>query len=218
MNRGEEDYIKALYEIETAQSDEDPVTNVQLAQYFSHTVQTVNEMVKKLAKKSMVAYIPYKGSKLTKEGREIAARMIRVHRIWETFLCDHLGYSWEEVHDEAECLEHMTTPLLEARLYSFLGEPKTCPHGNTIPLINEDPSDTPGIKLTDAKEQEQYALKRVVDEKALLTYLNQLEMHIGQKFTVERVDPVGEIVTIQIENRQIAIGFKVAMKLYITQH
>lgn len=216
MNRGEEDYIKAIYELVSRQQSDGLVTNLQLSQYFSHTAQTVNEMIKKLVNKGMVEYTPYKGSALTKEGRNAAARMIRVHRIWETFLVEKMGYSWEEVHEEAEGLEHFTTKKLEERLFAFLGEPKTCPHGNMIPGSEEALMRDGNIRLVDAAEQKKYCLKRVIDDKDLLTYLNRLKIHIGQQLRVVRVDPISEIIELLIDDRHVVIGYKVAMQLYVS--
>lgn len=216
MNRGEEDYIKAIHELEYGMKGGGLVTNLQLSLFFSHTAQTVNEMIKKLAKKNMVNYIPYKGSVLTEEGRRVAARMIRVHRIWETFLVDKLGYSWDEVHEEAECLEHITTEKLEEKLFVFLGKPQTCPHGNLIHGINEVTSESDTLRLIDATTKEHYCLKRVIDNKVLLTYLNLMDIHIGQQFEIKSVDSISEIIMIQIDSKQIAIGYKVAMQLYIS--
>lgn len=217
MNRGEEDYIKAIYELEGESQSDRLVTNYQLSHYFSHTAQTVNEMVKRLVKRCMVEYTPYKGSILTEEGRTAAVRMIRVHRIWETFLVDKLGYSWDEVHAEAECLEHVTTTKLEERLFSFLDKPKACPHGNTIPGFEEKILTKDGnIRLIEAVEKEMYCLIRVTDNKDLLTYLNRLEICIGQQFRVERVDSISEIIELLIDNRKVVVGYRVAKELYVS--
>lgn len=217
MNRGEEDYIKAIYELSGYQGTTAVVSNADLAQLFSHTAQTVNEMIKRLSRKGLVVYTPYKGSVLTDNGIDIAERMIRVHRIWETFLVDKLGYNWEDVHEEAERLEHATSGKLEEEMFRYLGEPRTCPHGNIIPNDNQGLIDRNIIGLMDAVVQMSYRLVSVVDDKELLIYLNQRHMTIGQEFVVESIDSIGEIIIIKIENRQVAIGYKVARKLYISQ-
>ncbi|MDF1618311.1 metal-dependent transcriptional regulator [Petrocella sp. FN5] len=217
MNRGEEDYIKAIYEIESRQQSHDVISNLHLMQYFSHTAQTVNEMIKKLSKKKLVEYIPYKGSTLTEDGRNSAIRLTRVHRIWETFLVEKLGYSWEEVHDEAERLEHITTKKMEERLFIFLGEPETCPHGNKIPSVeyHKEIKEIKKNTLIDAIEKKEYRLESVVDDKEILTYLNHLDVKIGQLFSVSRIDPVNELIELSMNNQTIVIGYKVAKCLFV---
>ncbi|PKM68265.1 MAG: hypothetical protein CVU95_03445 [Firmicutes bacterium HGW-Firmicutes-2] len=221
MNRGEEDYIKAIYEIESRQQNLDLVSNLQLMQYFSHTAQTVNEMIKKLTKKKLVEYKPYKGSNLTQDGRRSAIRLIRVHRIWETFLVEKLGYSWEEVHEEAERLEHITNSKMEERLFTFLGEPEACPHGNKIPSTehhteNNERKEPPKKALIDAVEKKVYCLESVVDDKKILTYLNSIDIRIGQEFLVTRIDTISELIELSTNNQTIVIGYKVAKCLFIS--
>lgn len=220
MNRSEEDYLKAIYEIEDRQSNDDLITNFQLIQHFSHTAQTVNEMIKKLAKNKLVDYIPYKGSRLTENGRKIAVRLTRVHRIWETFLVEKLGYSWEEVHEEAERLEHITSKKMEERLFVFLGEPEACPHGHKIPGAEYAGSmeRTEYISLVDAEEKKEYYLERVDDDKEILTYLSGLDISIGQIMLVYRIDPVSELIELSIRDRMIIIGYKVAKSLFISEY
>ncbi|GKX29882.1 hypothetical protein SH1V18_23620 [Vallitalea longa] len=136
LNRGEQDYIKVIFMLEDKNEDE-YLNNNELVKTLGHTPQTVNETIKKLVNKKLVEYVPYKGTKLTDEGRDIGTRLIRIHRLWEYFLFEKLGYTWEQVHAEAEKLEHATSFLLEERLYKFLGEPKQCPHGSYIPRLKE---------------------------------------------------------------------------------
>lgn len=136
LNRGEQDYIKVIFVL-SGNNEDEYLSNKELVKKLGHTPQTVNETIKKLVNKDLVEYVPYKGSKLTEKGREVGTRLIRIHRLWEYFLYDKLGYTWEQVHEEAEKLEHATSFLLEERLYKFLGEPEQCPHGSYIPRLNE---------------------------------------------------------------------------------
>lgn len=132
MHRGEEDYIKAMYTLESQVDTGEFVTNTALMQYFNHTAQSVHEMVKRLTIQGYSNYQPYKGSKLTEKGRTVACRMIRIHRLWEVLLVNTLGYTWDEVHVEAERLEHVTSRQLEERLCAFLGQSMYCPHDQRI--------------------------------------------------------------------------------------
>jgi DtxR family Mn-dependent transcriptional regulator len=134
LTRGEQDYIKVIYMLQET-NNEEYLKNTVLVKKLGHTPQTVNETIKKLVNKNLLEYIPYKGSKLTEEGIEISIRLIRIHRLWELFLYEKLGFTWEQVHEEAEKLEHVTSKLLEERLYEFLGKPSKCPHGSSIPEL-----------------------------------------------------------------------------------
>lgn len=91
-------------------------------------------MINKLVKEGLVEHSPYQGVQLTAAGLEKASTLVRKHRLWEVFLVDHLGYSWNEVHDEAEVLEHVTSSQMEQRLDDYLSHPTFCPHGGMIPL------------------------------------------------------------------------------------
>jgi DtxR family Mn-dependent transcriptional regulator len=219
-NRGEEDYIKAIYKL-SDEAEGDRVTNHQLVTYFAHTAQTVNEMVRKLEKKKILVYQPYKGSLLTALGKDEAVRLIRAHRIWETFLTEKLGYAWEEVHEEAEMLEHLTSSKLADKLYAFLGAPTVCPHGNYIPVLsdmNRDDLDTCGrLKLSKAKKGKQYCLKGVVDDKALLVYLNGLAIYIDLCFTIIERDLISDIVTLAYGGRNTSLSGAVAQKLFVCE-
>lgn len=214
MNRGEEDYIKAIYELAEGFEEGVTVSNSALMTYLNHTAQTVNEMIKKLVKLGMVEYLPYKGSLLTASGLSEAQRMIRVHRLWETFLVNTLGYGWEEVHEEAERLEHVTSKLLEERLFSFLGKPEVCPHGNFIPTDMRS-EEFQLKRLTEASVGESYKLARVKDQKDLLTYLSGHGLKVGSEFKMRHLDAIGELITIELDSKPIIISFKIARQIFI---
>jgi DtxR family transcriptional regulator, Mn-dependent transcriptional regulator len=216
VNRGEEDYLKVLYELQTA--NEEPISNASLSLTLDHSVQSVNEMIKKLAAKDYLAYTPYQGSRLTRRGTKEAVSLLRKHRLWECFLYDKLHYSWEEIHEEAELLEHATSQKLTERLFEFLGSPAYCPHGNPIPTLE---GTMPKLFLTSLVETEPgstYSLRRVVDNQEVLAYLLEIGLQLGDPFEVVRQDPVSDIVTLKFRNSLVAIGYKVARLLYVEAH
>lgn len=129
MNISKEDYLKTIYELG---GEEQQVNNKDIAKVLKISPPSVSEMIKKLLQDGSVEYTVYKGIKLTKQGAEEAKKIRRRHLLWEVFLVDKLGYPLEEVHDEAEKLEHITTNKLEERLDQFLNYPKACPHGSKI--------------------------------------------------------------------------------------
>lgn len=218
INRGEEDYIKGIYELERRQLNNELITNQQLMEYFSHTAQTVNEMVKKLVKKNLVEYKPYKGSALTSKGLQEAIKLVRIHRVWETFLVDKLGYTWDEVHEEAEGLEHVTSQRMVDRLFVYLGEPTICPHGNFIPDKDGVLQEREEILLINTEENKTYRLRSVLDNPTLLAYLDPLGLRIGTQFEVIKIDPVSEIITLDLRGNPVVLGFKVASALYVNNY
>ncbi|MBP8252957.1 MAG: metal-dependent transcriptional regulator [Herpetosiphon sp.] len=130
ITSGVQDYVKAIY---TLQQTESPVSNGRLAAYFGFSAPTITEMVKKLEGLNMVEYQAREGVRLTESGKKIALEMIRHHRLLELYLVEALGMSWDEVHDEAEVLEHVISETLEERIAEFLGDPQFDPHGSPIP-------------------------------------------------------------------------------------
>lgn len=125
-----ENYIKAIYHL---QQEEDVVSTNSLAKALSTKPASVTDMLKKLKTQKLLQYQPYKGVKLSVEGKKLALQIIRKHRLWEFFLVEKLGFGWEEVHEIAEELEHISSKKLIDRLDIFLGSPKTDPHGDPIP-------------------------------------------------------------------------------------
>ncbi|ULQ57315.1 metal-dependent transcriptional regulator [Flavihumibacter rivuli] len=125
-----ENYIKAIYHL---QQEQDVVNTNALARVLETKPASVTDMLKKLKEQKLLQYQPYKGVKLTAEGKKLALLIIRKHRLWEYFLVSKLGFGWEEVHEIAEELEHISSKKLIDRLDDFLGNPRTDPHGDPIP-------------------------------------------------------------------------------------
>ena len=130
----EENYLKAIYHL-SKEGTVDVSTNA-IAEKIESKASSVTDMIKKLAEKNLVNYVKYQGVTLTNEGRLAAASVIRKHRLWEVFLVDKLNFSWDEVHDVAEQLEHIKSLKLVNELDAFLQYPKHDPHGDPIPRNN----------------------------------------------------------------------------------
>lgn len=126
-----QDYLKAIWS--AREWGGEPMTATELAQRFGTTKANVTEVLKRLDELGLIVRVPYRPPILTAEGEKIALSMVRRHRLLETFLVESLGYRWDEVHDEAETLEHASSDLLIDRIDAFLGSPKTDPHGDPIP-------------------------------------------------------------------------------------
>src|ERR1700739_4969638 len=126
----EENYLKSIYHLA---SGNDAVTTTQLAAFLKTKASSVTDMLKKLADKELINYTPYQGVTLTPAGEKIAVNIIRKHRLWEYFLVEKLDFKWDQVHEMAEEMEHISSTELIDRLRNFMGYPKYDPHGDPIP-------------------------------------------------------------------------------------
>src|SRR6056297_1239939 len=134
-----EDYLKAIYALQ--QDEEGPVATSAIAEYLDVTPPTVTSMIEKLEDRGLVEREKYKGVELTPEGETVALEVIRHHRLLESYLAEHLDYSWSEVHDEADALEHHISEEFERRVAEVLGNPTVDPHGDPIPTADLAPID-----------------------------------------------------------------------------
>lgn len=213
MNRAEEDYIKVIYE-RTVQAKQSIVKTNELSIHFGFTDQTVNEMIKKLAAKKLISFIPYHGVSLTENGEKEAVRMLRAHRLWEVFLTEKLGFAWEEVHEDAERLEHNTSAKLLNRLDDFLNHPKYCQHGNPIPDRHGHIESFSTLSITDIEEGQKMLLTRVVDEKELLLFLNKNGLKLNQVITVDKKDEFNQLIYIKQNDQTTVISYQTAQSMF----
>jgi DtxR family transcriptional regulator, Mn-dependent transcriptional regulator len=132
FTRSQQDYLKALYQLH---GDQRPVPTRELAQRLGISSPSVSEMVTRLTSQGLVEHDRYRGQQLTREGRKVALELVRHHRLLEMFLVQVLGYSLDEVHDEAERLEHVISERMEQRIFELLGRPELDPHGHAIPTL-----------------------------------------------------------------------------------
>jgi len=131
LSHAEENHIKAVYHL--SMDGTQTVSTNELATRMNTAPASVTDMIKRLSAKNLVEYERYHGVRITTAGNQAALRIIRRHRLWETFLVRTLGFKWDQVHEVAEQLEHVQSILLEDKLDDFLGRPSTDPHGHTIP-------------------------------------------------------------------------------------
>lgn len=216
MYKGEQDYLKAIFLL-TDRQKSGYLSNQELTKYFNHTPQSVIEMIKRLKHKGLVEYKPYKGSKLTSEGKESAIRLIRIHRLWEIFLVQHMNYQWEDVHDEAEELEHVTSRRLENALFEFLDCPEKCPHGNPIPNYDEEFNLNHGIPLTATHVGRKYTLLSLNDDPRILHFLNKHGIKLGDTFEINEDDDLNENILIKIKSSLIPIGYGIAEHIKVAE-
>jgi len=186
LSAAQEDYLKAIYLL----SERGRVSTMALARYLSVKPASVTGMLKKLSRMGLVLYTPYKSVHLTEEGKTIALEIIRHHRLLETFLVKILGFSWDQIHDEADRLEHHISEELEARIASLLGHPDRDPHGDPIPSPTLTmPVSSPGQLLINAEPGEYSVLRICNQDPAALRVVEQLALIPGNRVRVIAHEP-----------------------------
>lgn len=214
----EEDYLKAIYYL-SIQSDGKGISTNDIARKMDIKAASVSDMIKKLSQKKMVDYVKYQGVSLTRNGRQRAIYIIRKHRLWETFLVLKLQFSWEEVHEVAEQLEHIQSRKLIERLDEYLDYPRYDPHGDPIPNENGEIIERKRISLKNAPLQQMVKVIAVEESSALfLKHLNKLQVKIGTGIQILEKNEYDESLEIQVEgNRVIMVSKDVAENIYISK-
>ncbi len=179
----EENYLKAIYHL--SENGEKSVNTNAIAIELDTTAASVSDMIRKLSKKKAVDYERYKGVKVSEKGKEVALKVIRKHRLWEVFLVQNLKFNWDEVHEVAEQLEHIKSPLLISRLDEFLGFPKYDPHGDPIPDEDGNISTLKKQTLTESAIGDSGTVIGVNDSSsAFLKYLDKVGISIGTQLNI----------------------------------
>lgn len=210
----EENYLKAIYNLEL-NSGKDISTNA-IAEQLDTKASSVTDMVKKLSDKKVVIYIKYKGVTLTDLGKKTAANIVRKHRLWEVFLVEKLNFSWDEVHEVAEQLEHIKSSKLINQLDSLLGFPTHDPHGDPIPDRDGNLKKIDKILLSKVKKNESGICVGVNDSSTeFLKFLNKKGIVIGKKITVLEKEEFDDSLLIRIKDSEIAISNKISNNIYI---
>lgn len=179
----EENYLKAIWSL-SSDSRKGVSTN-KLAERLETKASSVTDMIRRLSEKGLVDYIKYQGVKLSAEGRDVAVRVIRKHRLWESFLVDKLGFNWDEVHELAEQLEHIRSQELTDRLDAFLGHPACDPHGDPIPKRDGTFPELERKAISSYAPGETVILTGVTDSSAnFLQFLNRLKLELGTELEI----------------------------------
>ncbi|ALL08291.1 iron-dependent repressor [Pedobacter sp. PACM 27299] len=216
----EENYLKALLKLSFQNEDKPEAGTNEMAAHLGVKPATATDMLKKLKEKELVNYKKYGKILLTDAGKQQAIAILRKHRLWETFLYEKLDFSWDEVHEVAEQLEHIQSNKLVDKLEEFLGFPEFDPHGDPIPKANGDMPKVEKILLSEVKEGEVCWVVAVKDTSTVfLQYLEKLEITIGTPIKVlERIDFDGSM-SIQLSDQEARnVSMKFAESLFITLH
>ena len=196
-NEGAENYAKALYELQAR--GETPVGTKAVAERLGVTPASASGMLKRLADEGLVSYEAYHGARLTPEGERIALEVIRHHRLIELFLAEVLDMPWDQVHSEAEVLEHHISEELEELIAAKLGQPAIDPHGDPIPDRDLEIAAEDTVPLTDLDPGQRAVFARISDsDSSMLRYLAEREIQPGDRLRVQSREPFGGPVIVEI--------------------
>jgi DtxR family Mn-dependent transcriptional regulator len=214
MTTSEENYIKVIYHLSLV-SPKGVNTNA-IAGMLVTKASSVTDMLKKLSEKELVAYQKYQGVTLTESGLLSAKMIVRKHRLWEVFLVEKLNFSWDEVHEIAEELEHIQSEKLINKLDEFLDFPTFDPHGDPIPDKNGSVKKVDKLLLSEAKIGQDYQCVGVKDTSvSFLQFLDKQKISLGSKIKIISKEDFDASQTIQLNTRTLVISNKIAENIFI---
>lgn len=210
-----ENYVKAIYQI--AGQEGQPAATGRLAEALGVSPGTVTSMLKTLSESGLAEYVPYEGARLTDKGRVLALRVLRRHRLIELFLVRTLDLSWDEVHEEAENMEHAVSDLLVDRIDAFLGYPASDPHGDPIPKADGTVARTAGRRLADLAAGERFRIQRVIDQSPdFLRYLTEAGLKLGAEGKVVASRNEAGVITVDCGGQQTTLAHGIAAQLLVS--
>jgi DtxR family transcriptional regulator, Mn-dependent transcriptional regulator len=204
LTRSEEDHLKAVY---TLIQEGERAFTTDVAARLSTKASSVTDMLKKLADKGLLKHVPYHGVKLTTRGERIALALVRKHRLWESFLVHHLGMGWDEVHEIAEQLEHVSSDALIEKLDAFLGHPAVDPHGEPIPGRDGRMKATRLRRLSEAPKGDGASVVAVYDRSPeFLRFLTGHRIGIGTRLKVLDRNTHDGSMSVSVAGRTVLLG------------
>jgi DtxR family Mn-dependent transcriptional regulator len=215
LSQSVEDYLKTIYKLET---NEKGAATTHIAESMDVSSASATNMIKRLAEMGFVDYESYKGARLTKAGSKIALEVIRHHRLLELYLLEVLGYSWDEVHDEAEKLEHHISEQFEDKIAELLNDPTHDPHGDPIPTKDGIMPEMEEQSLIHAGEDHPYIVARVKDQDPeRLRYLEKEGLLPGARVILKKQGPFDGPLTLMVEDHEKVIGHELAKTIFISE-
>ena len=212
LSQAVEDYLKTIYKLE----DGGPVATTEIARALEVSSASVTNMVKRLAQMKLVEHESYRGVRLTEAGRKIALEIIRHHRLLETYLKEILGYSWDQMHAEAEHLEHHISEEFEERIDALLGYPTHDPHGHPIPTPDLQIAETATAPLTDAEAGQHVVVHHVSDaDPALLRHLEEVGLLPQARLEVLAKAPFNGPLTLRLAAGEQVVGHEIARNVFV---
>lgn len=216
ISQTEENYLKALFHLTTELEEKTEAGTNELAKILEVTPATANSMLKKLKEKELVVYEKYGKVMLTDKGRSLALETVRKHRLWETFLYEKLNFSWDEVHEVAEQLEHIQSAKLVEQLEVFLGFPDTDPHGDPIPNAKGEIKFVIRKTLSEMEVGKSCKLIAVKDNSSsFLQYVVKLGLGLSSKIKIVSRQEFDGSMEIEVNRVRSSISKKVAQNLFV---
>ena len=210
----EENYLKAIFHLQKKYSG--GVSTNALAEQMETKASSVTDMVKKLSDKELVKYKKYQGVKLSEKGKKTAVEVIRKHRLWEVFLVEKLHFSWDEVHDIAEQLEHIKSAKLTNELDNFLGHPKRDPHGDPIPDAKGNFRIANNLLLSDLEKGQSCVCVGVRDSSSeFLRYLDKNNIALGKQIEIVYKEEYDQSMLVKVEEKELRISQTVSNNLFV---
>ncbi len=215
VSASKENYIKAIYHL---QDEEGIVTTNALAKELDTRAASVTDMLKKLKSQKLLLYEKYQGFRLSPEGRKVALQIVRKHRLWELFLVEKLQFGWEEVHEVAEELEHISSKKLIDRLDEFLSFPKSDPHGDPIPDANGKMPVKKLINLLELKLNFPGVVSNISDQSSeMLELLSHKGISLGTRLEVKKRFSFDNSLELKVKSQPaITISENVAKNIFVT--
>jgi DtxR family Mn-dependent transcriptional regulator len=215
FTRAQEDYIKALYYLRGHQR---PVPTGELAQRLGISSPSVSEMVVRLSEQGLVVHDRYRGQRLTRPGQQVAVELVRHHRLLEMFLVQVLGYGWDEVHEEAERLEHVISERMEERIFELLGRPELDPHGHAIPSREGALLDVTERPLSECEAGEEVIVRVVSDTYPdRLRELKRRGLVPGARLAVVAGSRYESPIEVEINGGQLSVPLGLAREVFIEE-
>ncbi|TNB75639.1 metal-dependent transcriptional regulator [Arthrobacter sp. BB-1] len=209
-----QDYLKMIWS--ATEWSQAPITVSAMAERLGVKPSTVSDGIRRLARQGLVTHAPYGKIELTADGREHAVQMVRRHRLLETFLVQILGYGWDEVHDEAEILEHAVSDTMVERIAERLGHPTKDPHGDPIPTANGGLPLPQGFQLAEAEPARVLTITRISDsDPDMLRYFAELGLGPDTELTVLAHRPYADITTVRLPDRDVDLGPSAAEAIWV---
>lgn len=204
LSSAAQDYLKMIWS--ATEWSATPITVGAMAERMGVKPSTVSDGIRRLAKQGLVTHAPYGSIELTQTGKDHAVEMVRRHRLLETFLVNVLGYGWDEVHDEAEILEHAVSATMITRIDELLGHPVRDPHGDPIPLPDGQLRRPQGVRLAAVDPNRPLTITRISDaDPDMLRYFTELGLVPDTRLTVLAHRPYADVTTIRLPDRDLDI-------------
>lgn len=213
ISQSQEDYLEIIFHLI---SQEGVAATQKIAEHLRISPASVSENLLKLAQHKLIKYSPYHGAKFTRQGKKLALRLVRRHRLAEQFLVKKLGIAWERSHEEAHQFEHGISKLTGAQMDKALGQPKTCPHGNPIPDAQGHLKQERSYPLASLNKHDKAKIIKITDEEPkLLHYLATLGLLPKTEVTVEEKAPLKGALMIRVGRAAYAISQAVAKSIWV---